>query len=300
MATITTGSHPKALWPGIKAWFGREYSKHDQTWKTVFETDSSDKAYEEDVELTGFGLLPTKAEGDAIRYDSETQGYVKRYTNVVYGMGYIVTREEGEDSQYTVVSKRRSSALAFSAQTTKEIVHANILNRATDSAYVGGDGKELLATDHPTRDGSQSNELATAADLSEASLEDLCIQIMQAKNSRGLRIAIKPKRLIVPPALHFDARRLLESSQQVGTSNNDKNVIKDVFSGGAVTWVFLDDADQWFVQTDCPRGLMHFNRRAGAFGEDNDFDTENMKAKFSERYAAGWTDWRGMFGSPGA
>jgi hypothetical protein len=123
---------------------------------------------------------------------------------------------------------------------------------------------------------------------------------MQATNSRGLRIAIKPKRLIVPPGLHFDARRIVESDKQTGTANNDKNIVGDMFKGGVVTWTFLDDPDQWFVQTDCPRGLMHFNRRSGAFGDDNDFDTENMKAKFTERYAAGWTDWRGMFGSPGA
>ena len=301
MAVITTGSHPKALWPGVKKWFGREYNRHEQVWSKIFEEDSSDKAYEEDAELTGFGLMPVKPEGDSISYDSETQGYVKRYTNVVYGMGYIVTKEEGEDGQYEAVSKRRSQALAFSAATTKEIVHANILVRAFDSNYVGGDGVELCSTAHPTRSGNQSNELATPADLSEVALEDLCIQIMQATNSRGLRIAIKPKKLIVASLNHFNARRLIETAQSPGNANNDKNVVGGMFKDGLVTWPFLDDEpDAWFIQTDCPRGLMHFNRREMAFVQDNDFDTENMKAKATARWAAGWTDWRQIFGCAGA
>ena len=300
MAVIVSGAHPKALWPGVKKWFGREYGKHPEMWKKVFETDTSDKSYEEDVELTGFGLVPVKAEGDAIRYDSETQGYIKRYTNVTYGMGYVVTQEALEDGQYEAVSKRRTSALAFSAQTTKETVHANILNRAFNSDYLGGDSKELCATDHSTASGSQSNELATAADLSEASLEDLCINIMNATNSRGLRIAITPKKLIVPPALYFDARRILESERQNDTANNAKNVVGDMFSEGLLCWTFLTDTDAWFIKTDAPRGMMHMKRREGKFESDNDFDTANAKAKFTERFAAGWTDWRGMFGTPGS
>lgn len=300
MAVITSGAHPKDLWPGVKAWWGREYSKHPETWKQIFEVDTSDKSYEEDVELTGFGLIPVKGEGEAISYDAEVQGAVKRYTNVTYGMGYIVTQEALEDGQYTQVSKRRATALAFSAQTTKETVHANVFNRAFTSTYTGGDGKEWLATDHPTLSGPQSNELAVAADLSEVSLEDLCIQIMNATNSRGHKIAISPKKLIVPPALHFDAKRIIESELQNDTSNNAKNVVGMLFKGGLVTWAFLSDPDAWFVQTDAPRGAMHFKRRAGEFTTDNDFDTSNAKAKFTERYALGWTDFRGMYGSPGA
>jgi len=300
MAVITSGAHPKALLPGIKKWFGREYAKHPEVWGKVFEMDTSTKSYEEDVELTGFGLVPAKPEGDAVSYDSETQGYVTRYVNATYGMGYIVTEEALEDDQYEKVSKRRSSALAFSAQTTKETVHANILNRAFNSSFLGGDGKEMIATDHPTVSGTQSNELATAADLSEASLEDLCIQIMNAANSRGLRIAIEPKKLIVPPALHFDAKRIIESELTLGTANNDKNVVGLLFKGGLATWTFLTDTDAWFVQTNCPRGLVHFKRRAGKFQTDNDFDTSNAKAKFTERYSAGNSDWRGIFGTPGA
>ena len=300
MAVIVSGNHPKALWPGVKKWFGREYGKHPEMWKKVFEMDTSDKSYEEDVELTGFGLMPVKAEGDAISYDSETQGYVKRYTNVTYGMGYIVTREALEDGQYEQVSKRRSTALAFSAQTTKETVHANILNRAFNSSYLGGDGVELCATNHATASGNQSNELATAADLSEASLEDLCINIMNTTNSRGLRIAITPKKLIVPPNLYFDARRILESELQNDTANNAKNVVGDMFGEGLLCWTFLTDTDAWFIKTDAPRGLVHMKRRAGAFTDDSDFDSENAKAKFTERFASGWTDWRSLSGSPGA
>jgi hypothetical protein len=288
------------VWEGIREWWGREYKKHPELWKQVFEMGTSTKSYEEDVELTGFGLVPVKSEGGAISYDSETQGYTTRYTNVTYGMGYIVTREAEEDGKYTEVSKRRSSALAFSAQTTKETVHANIFNRAFNSSYVGGDAVELISTAHPTVNGTQSNELATPADLSETSLEDLCVQIMNTTNSRGLRIALTPTKLIVPPALHFDAKRIIESELQNDTANNAKNVVGMLFKGGLLTWTFLTDIDAWFVKTDVPAGLKHLKRRAGAFQTDSDFDTENMKAKFTERYAAGWTDWRTLAGSAGA
>lgn len=300
MAVITTGAHPKDLWPGIAEWWGREYRKHEQYWKMCFEIDTSDKAYEEDVELTGFGLMPVKPEGDSIVYDAETQGYVTRYTNATYGLGYIVTQEALEDSQYEKVSKRRTSALSFSAYTTKETVHANILNRAFNSAFLGGDGVELLSTLHPTVNGTQSNELATPADLSEASLEDICVQIMNATNSRGLRIALKPTKLVVPPALYFDAGRILESELQNDTANNAKNIVGGMFKDGYMSWSFLTDTDAWFVKTDAPRGMVHFKRREGRFEQDNDFDTSNAKAKYTERYAAGWSDFRGVYGSPGA
>ena len=300
MAAIHSGAHPKALWPGIAKWFGRDYGKHPEYWKKCFDMDTSEKSFEEDVELTGFGLMPVKAEGEAISYDSETQGYVTRYTNVAYGMGYIVTREAMEDGLYEAVSKRRSSALAFSAQTTKETVHANIFNRGFNSAFVGGDGVELFSTAHPTVNGVQSNELATPADLAEASVEDLCIQIMNATNSRGLKIAITPKTLLVSTADYFTASRIIESELQNDTANNAKNIVGGMFKGGLVTWPFLTDTDAWFVKTDIPRGLVHFKRREGKFEQDNDFDTENAKAKWTERYAVGWTDWRGCYGSAGA
>ncbi len=299
---ITTGNHPKALWPGMRAFWGRQYSEHPQEWSQIFDTESSEKAYEEDAEVTGFGLAPIKTQGGAVSYDTETQGQTKRYTHVTYALGYIVTRDEMDDNLYEVVSKRRIKALAFSIRQTEEIVGANVLNRAFNSSYTGGDSKELCATDHPTVDGTQSNELSTAADLSEASLEDLIIQIMEAKNSRGLRISLMPKKLIVPPALAFDAERIINSSLQSGTANNDLNAVKSMglIKGGAVVNHYLTDSDAWFLQTNAPNGLTRFNRRATEFRQDNDFDTENAKAKSSVRFSVGWTDWRGMFGTPGA
>ena len=287
------------MWPGVKEWWGLKYNELPETWNKIFEVDTSTKSYEEDVEGTGFGLAPVKSEGAAVSYDSEQQGATTRYTNVVYGLGYIVTQEEMEDSQYVALSKRRAERLAFSMKQTKETVHANIFNRAFSSSYTGGDGKELLATDHPTLNGTQSNELATAGDLSEASLEDLCVQIMNATNSRGMRIQIKPRKLIVPPALHFDARRILESELQNDSANNAKNVVGGLFNG-VVTWQFLSDTDAWFIQTDAPRGLVHFKRREIKFEQDNDFDTNNAKAKSTERYSAKWSDWRGLYGTPGS
>ena len=299
---ISTGNHPKALWPGLKAIWGREYNEHEQEWAKIFDIEDSDKKYEEEVEVTGFGLAPVKSEGKGVSYDSETQGTVTRYTNVAYALGYIVTREELDDNLYEVVSKRRAQALGFSMRQTKENVHANILNRAFNSSYTGGDGKELLATDHPTKDGTQSNELSTAADLSEASIEDLIIQIMQAKNSRGLKISLMPRCLIVPPQLWFEANRIVKSTLQNDTANNAINVINanNSFPEGVIVNHYLTDADAWFVKTDAPRGLMHFRRIAAEMTQDNDFDTENAKSKAYERYVAGWTDFRGLYGSAGA
>ncbi len=299
---ITTGNHPKALWPGMRKFWGREYSEHPVEWKHIFENNTSEKNYEEDTEVTGFTLASVKQQAAAIEYQSETQGPTKRYTHVTYATGYIVTREELEDNLYEIVSKRRIKALAFAVRQTEEIIAANVLNRAFNSSYVGSDGKELLATDHPTVDGIQSNELTTAADLSEAAIEDLCIQIMGAKNSRGLKIAVMPRKLVVSPSEAFNAERILKSTLQSGTGNNDINAIRSmgIFPDGAAVNHYLTDADAWFVKTNCPNGLMRFTRRATEFRQDNDFDTENAKAKTSLRFSVGWTDWRGMFGSPGA
>lgn len=299
---ITTGNHPAALWPGVRKWFGKNYDEFPVEYSKVFDTVQSEKAYEEDVEATGFGLPAVKAQGSAISYDSDAQGYTKRYTHISYALGYIVTHEEMKDNLYEEVSKRRSRALAFSMRQGKEVVMANILNRATDSNYTGGDGKELLATDHPSLAGDWSNELAVAADLSEASLEDLLIQIGQAKNSRGLRIAIQGKKLIVPVNLAFEATRILKSNLQNDSANNAINAMKSmgVLPEGVFVYHYLTDTDQWFVKTNVPNGLMHIEREAMVFDKDGDFDTMNAKAKAFERYSAGWTDPRGIYGSPGA
>lgn len=302
MGVIYTSNHPKALWPGVKAWFGRMYDEHVEEYSKIFDRDSSTRAYEERVELTGFGLAPVKNQGGSISYDSETQGITSRLTNVTYALGYVVTMEELQDNLYEMVSKRRSKALAFSMRQTKETVAANILNRGFNSSYTGGDGKELLATDHPTLDGTQSNELTVAADLSEAALEDLLVQIMQAKNSRGLRIALKGDKLIVPPALFYEANRILKSALQNDTANNAVNALKatNALPGGIVLNHYLTDSDAWFIKTNCPEGLIYQERMAMEFEQDNDFDTKNAKAAAVERYAFGWCDFRSLFGSPGA
>lgn len=299
---ITTGNHPKALWPGIKAWFGRTYDEHAVEYTDLFASDTSDKAYEEDVQVTGFGLAPVKTEGASVAYDSETQGYTKRYVHVAYALGFIVTFEELRDNRYEVVGKRRAQALAFSMRQTKENVAAMIYNRAFDSGYLGGDAKELIATDHPSKAGAWSNELSPAADLSEAALEDMCIQIMGATNDRGLKISIMPRSLIVPRQLSFEAGRILKSTLQNDTANNAVNVLRmnGTFPEGIKVNHYLSDPDAFFIRTNCPRGMMYFDRDILGLEQDNDFDTKNAKAKKYERYAFGWTDPRGLYGSQGA
>lgn len=295
---ITTGNHPKALWPGMHAFFGASYREHPEEFREIFNVEKSSKNYEEDTALTGFGLAPTKTEGGAISYDSETQGFTKRYTHIVYGLGYVVTEEEMEDNQYEIVSRKRIKRLAFSMRQTKEIVSANVLNRATTSGYTGGDGVVLLSTAHTSTNGNWSNKLSTAADLSEASLEDLVIQIGQATNDRSLQMAIRPTKLIIPINLMFDAKRILKSDYQSGTANNDINALKGMFD--FTVNHYLTDTDQWFLKTDAPNGMTMFDRRALAFTRDNDFDTENAKAKATMRFSVGWSDPRGIYGSEGA
>lgn len=296
--TITTGNHPKALWPGMHAFFGTTYGEYPEEWRDLVEIQKSSKNYEEDTLVTGFGQMPVKLEGSGVSYDSETQGFTKRYTHTVWGLGYIVTQEEMEDNLYEAVSKKRIKRLAFSARQTKENVVANVYNRAFSTSYLGGDGKKLLTTDHPSTAGDWSNALSTAADFSEASLEDMMIQIAQAKNDRGHVIGLKAKKLIVPSNLMFDVKRVLKSDGQSGTANNDINALK-----GMIDYTvnhYLTDTDAWFIRTDCPYGLQLFERRALAFTQDNDFDTENAKAKCTMRFSTGWTDPRGLFGTAGA
>lgn len=302
MAFITTGSHPKALWPGVKKWFGKTYAEKPMVCDMIFDLVNSEKAYEEYVEDTGFGLAPIKPEGAGVSYDTDAQGYTSRITNVTYALGAKITQEAIEDNKYESVARSKSAKLARSMRQTKENVFANILNRGFNSAYTGGDGKELFATDHPTLSGSQSNELAVAADLSEASLEDLLTLIRGAKDSRGLRIQLKGRSLIVPPELEFEATRILSSVNQSGTANNDVNAMRELgmLPGGVMVWDYLSDADAFFVKTDAPDGMIRQQRRAIAITQDNDFDTSNACMKASERYAGGWSDWRGMFASPGA
>ena len=301
MAVITTGQHPKALWPGIKEWWGRSYDEHQVEFTDLFDTETSDKAYEEDVEITGFGLAPVKQQGTAINYDMEAQGSITRYTHVAYALGYIVTFEELRDDLYEVVSKRRAKQLALSMRQTKENVGANVYNRAFTAGYVGGDGQVMIANSHPTLSGNQSNVLATAADLSEASIEDLTIQIMQALNNRGLKINLMPQSLHIPPQLWYEANRILKSVLQNDTANNAINVLKatNVFPKGIKMNHYFTSATAWFIRTNAPTGMKHYERDAVMFDQDNDFDTKNAKAACYERYSFGWSDWRGIFGTPG-
>ncbi len=300
--TITTGAHPKALWPGVKAFFGKTYAEKPLVAGMVFDEVSSDKAYEEYVEEGGFGLAPRKPEGTGISYDTDKQGYISRITNVTYALGAKITREAIEDNQYESVGRKKAAKLARSMRQTKEVVFANVLNRAFDTGYLGGDGVVLCSTAHPTDDGTQSNALAVAADFSESALEDMLTMIRLTKDRRGLRIQAKGMKLIVPPQLEFESTRVLSSTNQSGTANNDTNAVKTLgmLPGGVVIWDYLTDPDAWFIKTDVPDGLIMQNRRALEAKQDNDFDTQNACMMASERYAGGWADWRGIFGTPGA
>lgn len=306
MAVITTGNFPKALWPGIHKWAMGKYNEYATEHDAIFDMESSKKAYEEDVEQTGFGLVPIKPQGDATSYDSHQQGFTKRYTHVARSMGYIVTFEEMDDNQYKGAFDR-AAMLTRSFRVTKETVAGLVLIRAFTAAYAGGDGKELLATDHPSLAGDWSNELATPAALSEASLEDLDTQIEEAVDSRGLPIQIRGQRLIVPPAEAYNAERILKSTLQNDTANNAVNAVRSRgrLPKGYMVSHFIGASQggsdtAWFIKTDVMNGMTGFNRNAFAFTRDNDFDTMNLKAKGYERYSFGWTDPRGMYGSAGA
>jgi len=303
MATITSGAFAKALWPGINSWYGRAYNEHKEQWTMLFDKYTSGKQYEEDVGITSFGLASVKPEGGGINYDTERQGFVTRYTHIEYALGFIITRIAVEDDQYQELAMRRSRALAYSMRQTKENVLANVYNRAFNSTYTGGDGLEMCSTAHVNvAGGTSSNELATAADFSEAALEQACIDIRKYTNDRGLKINIMPKSLILPVDLEFEAERILKSPYRVSSSDNDINAINSMgkFPGGVNLNNYLTDTDAWFIRTDAPDGLKYFERRAASFATDNDFDTDNAKYKAQDRYSAGWTDWRGIFGSPGA
>lgn len=300
---ITTGAHPKELWPGVHAFWDDAYAEHSEEFKDLFNIETSSKNYEEDVQNTTFGLAPVKAQGQPVVYDSDSQGYLTRYTHVVYGLGYIVTKEEIEDNLYLEVSKRRAKNLAFSMRQTKEIIAANVYNRAFNASYVGGDGVSLLNAAHPnTSGGTYSNVLSVSSDLSESSLEDMCILVAGFTNDRGLLVNILPQKLIVSRSDWFNANRILKSTQQAGTANNDINALRatNALPGGIVMNHYLTDQNAWFIRTNAPQGLTHFVRRAVQFTQDNDFDTENAKAKATERYSFGWTNPRGLVGSPGS
>jgi hypothetical protein len=298
--TVTRSTFPALLWPGIQAIFGQNYEKLDKEYSRIFDVRKSTKAYEKVTETTGLGLAAVKSEGGSILYDAPSPGATSIFTHVTYGLGYIITREAEEDNQYQEVAEANAASLPWSMLTTKEIVHANILNRGFSGSYVGGDGQPLFSDSHPTAGGVFDNNL-TAADLSEAALEDALSTVAAATNSAGLPIALRAVRLIVGPGQIFNATRILESDSRVGTANNDVNAIKTL---GLVPEIvinhYLTDTDAWFLQTNAPNGLISYQRRALEMQDDSDFDTENHKHKATERYSAGWGDPRGIFGNPGA
>lgn len=302
MTVVTTGVIAKALWPGLNARFGNSYNEFSQEWRDLVEVEQSEKHREEDQEMTGFGLAPIKPEGVATSYDTMTQGVTSVYRHNVYSLGFIITKEAIDDNLYEKVGMQKTGSLAFSLRQTKENVVANVYNRAFNSAYTGGDGKELLATDHPMLGGTWQNELTTAADLSEASLEDLVILIGGATNQRAMKIAIKPKSLHIPYQLQFEAMRILKSVGQSGSANNDINALRAMgaFPDGVKVNHFFTDTDAFFIRTDVNEGLKLFQRNAVEFKQDGDFDTDNLKYKGSERYSTGWSDPRGLYGTPGA
>lgn len=301
---ISTQLHPKLLWPGIqKVWGDYFYEQHKSEYDKIFEVTDSRKAYEEDVQITGFGLAPVKAQGSTVTYDTEQQGYVQRYTHVAYGLGYIVTHEEQADNLYMEVASRRAKGIAFSMNQTIETVAANILNRAETAGYTFADGQTLLSTAHPnTSGGTWSNKLATAADLSQDAIEDLVIQMMGATNDRGLQIPIMPESLIIPRQEFYNAHRILGSQLEAGSANNDLNVLRSTgtFPKGIVMNHYLDDADAWFIKTNAPNGLKFIWRERPSFSNDGDFDTGNIKHKGYMRFVPGVTDQRGLYGSMGA
>lgn len=303
MPVISTGNIPKLLWPGLDAIWGREYDEYPAEWRDLYDIKTSDMNYEEDVEVTGFGLAPIKPQGQSIAYDAFYQQTVTRYTHVAYGLGFIITREEMDDNLYEKKGMTNTAALAWSMRQTKENVGANVLNRGFNSAYTPtGDGQALFSASHPTMSGNQSN-LFAAADLSEAALEDAVIQIGQAQNARGLRIALKPKSLHIAIQNQFEAERILKSILTPDSGNNAVNALRSMgmFPDGAKVNHYFTDADAYFIRTNVPTaGMTMFQRIAAEFAQDGDFDTSNLKYKAYERYSFGCSDFRGIYGSAGA
>ena len=293
----------KELVPGLHALFGLEYDRYDAEYEEIFETETSERAFEEEVMLTGFGEAPVKFEGSGVTYDTAQESFTARYSHETIALAFSLTEEAIEDNLYDTLSSRYTRALARSMMTTKNIKGANILNNAFSSSFVGGDGKELCATDHPTvGNETQRNELSIASDLNETSLEQSLIDIAAFEDERGLKINAQARKLIIPTALQFVADRLLETPGRVGTADNDINALRNMgmVPEGYTVNHYLTDTDAFFLTTDVPNGLKHFVRSPVSTSMEGDFETGNVRYKARERYSFGFSDWRGIFGSPGA
>ena len=298
---ITRSQLLKELEPGLNALFGMEYDRYDNEHAEIFDTETSDRAFEAEVMLSGFGQAPVKGEGSAISYDTAGEAFTARYTHNTVALAFAITEEAVEDNLYDRLGARYTRALARSMAQTKQIKAAAILNGAFTTS-IGGDGVVLCATNHPTLSGPNlSNTLTTAADLSETSLEQSLIDIAAFTDERGLKIAVQGLKLIIPKELQFTADRILKSTLRVGTADNDINAIKNMgmVPQGYVVNNFLTDPDAFFIKTDAPNGMKMFNRAAIKTGFDGDFDTGNVRYKARERYSFGFSDPRGIFGSPG-
>lgn len=300
---INTGSHPKLLWPGVHAIWGQVYDEHPKEYSDLYDELDSSMAYEEEVQVTGFGLAPLKPEAQGIAMDSEFQGAIARYVHLAYALGYTVTYEELRDNLYEIVAQRRAKANAFSITQTVENVAAFLYNNAFSTTYfTTADGAALCSASHVNATGGTfSNALTPAADLSEAALEDITVQIMGATNDRGFPIALVGQSLHVPRQEWFNANRILQSVLQSGTSNNDINVLKatNAFPKGIKMNHYFTSAHAWFVRTNCPSGMQMFWRDRPEFSQDNDWDTKNAKAGTYMRLSVGCTDPRGVYGSNG-
>jgi hypothetical protein len=293
----------KELLPGLNALFGLEYARYGEEHKEIYETETSERSFEEETKLSGFSAAPVKNEGSAIRYDNGQEAWTARYNHETIAQGFSLTEEAIEDNLYDSLSARYTKALARSMAYTKQVKAAAVLNNGFSAAFPGGDGVALFSTVHPIISGGyNSNTPTVAADLNETSLEAAVIQIAAWTDERGLLIAAKPKKLIVPPALMFVATRLLETELRVGTTDNDINALKNNGSipEGYTVNHFLTDSNGWFLTTDVPNGMKHFERAPLTQSMDGDFDTGNVRYKARERYSFGFSDPLGMFASPGA
>ena len=300
---ISRAQLAKELEPGLNALFGMEYDRYDAEHTEIYDTETSDRAFEEEVMLSGFGNAPTKAEGAGVNFDSANEVYTARYTHETIALAFALTQEAMEDNLYDRLGARYTRALARSMAHSKQVKAAATLNNAFSSSFTGGDGKELCATDHPLGGGGTfRNEPSTAADLNETSLENALIDISTFVDERNMIIALRGTKLIIPPQLQFIADRLLESTLRPGTSDNDINATKNMgmLPEGYVVNHFLTDTDAFFIKTDAPRGFIHFERSPLATSMEDDFTTGNMRFKARERYSFGFSDPRAVFGSPGA
>ncbi len=291
----------KELEPGLNALFGLEYDRYENQHTEIFDEESSDRAFEEEVMLGGFANASVKPEGQGVTYEDAQETFTARYTHETVALAFSLTEEAVEDNLYDKISSRYTKALARSMMNAKQVKAANVLNRGFNSSYTGGDGLELLSTAHVTTGGNVKNELSTAADLNETSLEQALIDIAGITDDRGLKVALNGMKMIIPVNLQFTAERLMKTSQRVGTADNDVNAVKSLgmIPQGYVVNNYLTDTDAWFIKTDAPNGMKHFQRTPVSTKMEGDFDTGNVRYKARERYSFGFSDPRGMYASAG-